>query len=202
MFFKPNTFKSSNVRSIMLNPSTNQVIVQYINNAKTYLYDNVSADAITEFFFGEYESVGKFVNAYCKPNMTTVIGWFLSLIKQHLYNTMLLTAPEMTDMQQRVSEMLCSDNIERIDKFINELDDYGIDTEEQIDDAYYGCYPSCENFVEDLCEDCYKDVIDAMPTFMQSALDYELMWHQSFQHDFFTVYDRDSGDYYFFNRNF
>jgi hypothetical protein len=28
------------------------------------------------------------------------------------------------------------------------------------------------------------------------------MWHQSFQHDFFTIYDRDSGDYYFFNRNF
>ena len=49
-------------------------MVQFINNAKTYLYDNVSADAITEFFFGKYESVGKFVNAYCKPNMTTVIG--------------------------------------------------------------------------------------------------------------------------------
>lgn len=74
MFFKPNTFKSSNIRSIMLNPSTNQVIVQYINNAKTYLYDNVSSDAITEFFFGEFESVGKFVNAYCKPNLTTVVG--------------------------------------------------------------------------------------------------------------------------------
>ena len=74
MFFKPNTVKSSNIRSIMLNPSTNQVIVQYINNAKTYLYDNVNGDVITEFFFGEFESVGKFVNAYCKPNMTTVIG--------------------------------------------------------------------------------------------------------------------------------
>ena len=115
---------------------------------------------------------------------------------------MLLTAPEMTDMQQRVSEMLCSDNIEQIDKFINELDDYGIESEEQLDDSCYGCYPSEASFVEDLCEDCYKEVIDAMPTFMQSALDYELMWHQSFQHDFFTVYDRDSRDYYFFNRNF
>ena len=74
MFFKPNTLKSSNIRSIMLNPSTNQVIVQYINNAKTYLYDNVSSDAIVEFFFGEFESVGKFANAYCKPNLTTVVG--------------------------------------------------------------------------------------------------------------------------------
>jgi hypothetical protein len=115
---------------------------------------------------------------------------------------MLLTAPEMTDMQQRISEMLCSDDVDSIERFRDELADYGIDSEEQLDDAYYGCYPSHESFVEDLCEDCYKDVIDAMPTFMQSALDYELMWHQSFQHDFFTVYDRNSGDYYFFNRNF
>ena len=115
---------------------------------------------------------------------------------------MLLTAPEMTDLQQRVSEMLCSDNLTEIERFIAELEDYGIESEEQIDDAYYGCYPSVENFVEDLCEDCYKDVIDSMPTFMQTALDYELMWHQSFQYDFFTVYDRNSGDYYFFNRNF
>lgn len=108
----------------------------------------------------------------------------------------------LSDLQQRVSEMLASNDIDRIEKFVSELDDYGIESEEQIDDAYYGCYPSVENFVEDLCEDCYKDVIDALPTFMQTALDYELMWHQSFQHDFFTIYDRDSGDYYFFNRNF
>ena len=76
MFFKPNTLNSSIVRNILLNPSTNQVIVQYKNNDKTYLYDNVSVDAITDVFFGEIKSFGKFVNAYCKPNMTTVIGWF------------------------------------------------------------------------------------------------------------------------------
>jgi len=75
MFFKPNTINSSIVRNILLNPSTNQVIVQFKNNDKTYLYDNVSVDAITDVFFGEIESFGKFVNAYCKPNMTTVIGW-------------------------------------------------------------------------------------------------------------------------------
>ena len=115
---------------------------------------------------------------------------------------MLLTAPEMTDLQQRVSEMLCSDDIERIDKFIDELDDYGIDTEEQIDDAYYGCYPSAANFVEDFCEDVYSVEIGNMPSFLQIAIDWEAVWYQSFQHDFFTVYDRDSGDYYFFNRNF
>jgi len=108
----------------------------------------------------------------------------------------------MTDYECRVSELFGTFNPERIEFFINELSDYGIDSEEQLDDAYYGCYPSAESFVEDLCEDCYSDVISALPVFMQTALDYELMWHQSFQHDFFTIYDRDSGDYYFFNRNF
>ena len=75
MFFQPSNFTSSNIRNIRLNAETNQVIVQFMNNAKTYLYDNVSRDAIIDFFFGEFESVGKFVNAYCKGNRYTVIGW-------------------------------------------------------------------------------------------------------------------------------
>ena len=74
MFFQPSNFTSSNVRDIRLNPETNQVIVQFVNNAKTYLYDNVSSEAMLDFFFGEFESVGKFVNAYCKGNRYTVIG--------------------------------------------------------------------------------------------------------------------------------
>ena len=114
----------------------------------------------------------------------------------------MLLAPSMTDYQQRVSELFDTIDPDRIEFFINELSDYGIDTEEQLDDAYYGCYPSEEAFVEDLCEDCYSDALAALPVFMQTALDYELMWHQTFQHDFFTIYDLDSGDYYFFNRNF
>ncbi len=74
MFFQPSNFTSSNIRNIRLNLDTNQVIVQFVNNAKTYLYDNVSTDAIVDFFFGEFESVGKFVNAYCKGNRYTVVG--------------------------------------------------------------------------------------------------------------------------------
>jgi len=74
VFFKPNAFESSNVRSIMLNPATRQVIAQFKGNDKTYLYENVSEEAITEVFFGEITSFGKFINTYCKPNLTTVIG--------------------------------------------------------------------------------------------------------------------------------
>jgi len=74
MFFKPNIIESSNVRNILLNPSTNQVMVQFKGNSKTYLYENVSVDAIIDVFFGEITSFGKFVNAYCKGNLTTIIG--------------------------------------------------------------------------------------------------------------------------------
>jgi len=74
MFFKPNVIESSNVRNILLNPSTNQVMVQFKGNSKTYLYENVSVDAIIDVFFGEITSFGKFVNAYCKGNLTTIIG--------------------------------------------------------------------------------------------------------------------------------
>ena len=74
MFFKPNTIESSTIRNIEFNPPTCQVMVQFKNNSKTYLYDNVDADGIVDVFFGEITSFGKFVNAYCKGNLTTVVG--------------------------------------------------------------------------------------------------------------------------------
>ena len=74
MFFKPNTLESSTIRNILLNPATNQVIAQFKGNDKTYLYENVSEEAIIDVFFGEITSFGKFVNAYCKGNLTTVVG--------------------------------------------------------------------------------------------------------------------------------
>ena len=49
-------------------------MVQFKNNSKTYLYDNVNEEAIVDVFFGEITSFGKFVNAYCKGNLTTVVG--------------------------------------------------------------------------------------------------------------------------------
>lgn len=76
MFVKPSNIQSSSIRNILFNFVTNQVIVQYINNGKTYLYDNVNIDAMTDVLFGEIESLGKFVNAYCKGNRVTVVGWF------------------------------------------------------------------------------------------------------------------------------
>ena len=74
MFFQADNIQSSNVATLKLNLATNQAMVQFINNAKSYLYENVSGEAICDFFFGEIESAGKFVNAYCKGNQYTVVG--------------------------------------------------------------------------------------------------------------------------------
>ena len=75
MFVSPTILKSSVIRNIQLNPSDNQVIVQFLNNAKTYLYENVNADAIYDVIDGEITSLGKFVNAYCIGNESVVVGW-------------------------------------------------------------------------------------------------------------------------------
>jgi hypothetical protein len=74
MFIKPSNIQSSSIRNIQFNFVTNQVIVQFVNNAKTYLYDNVNVDAMTDVIFGEIESLGKFVNAYCVGNRVTIVG--------------------------------------------------------------------------------------------------------------------------------
>ena len=204
MFFKPNTIESSTVRNILLNPSTNQVMVQFKNNAKTYLYDNVDANGIVDVFFGEITSMGKFVNAYCKGNLTTIVGWlslgddFVAIIKQHIHNIM--QAPTLTDMQQRISELLDIDNTAKVDTIIQELAGYGIESEENLDDAYSGCYRNEATFCEDLLCDVYSEAIDAMPVFLQTAIDWEMVWYQSMQYDYFAIYH--DGEYYFFNRNF
>jgi hypothetical protein len=106
----------------------------------------------------------------------------------------------MTDMQEAVSNILETDALHQIDMFIAELRSHGIDNVEQLEDAYSGCFPSVEAFSENFIEDCYSDALDAMPTFLQTAVDYEMVWHQSLQYDFTEIYF--DYEYYFFNRNF
>ena len=73
MFFQPSSIQSSAVSDIKVSPANNQVVVTY-NNNKVYLYDNVGFEALLDFVCGEIESVGKFVNAYCKGNKETKLA--------------------------------------------------------------------------------------------------------------------------------
>ena len=42
MFFQADDLQSSAIRSLKLNPATNQALVEYVNNAKSFLYENVN----------------------------------------------------------------------------------------------------------------------------------------------------------------
>jgi len=110
------------------------------------------------------------------------------------------TAITLTDMQQRVSELFEIDSVSKVDTIIQELEGYGIDTEERLDDAYSGCYRDESTFCEDMLSDVYAEQIEAMPVFLQTAIDWELVWHQTMQYDYFAIYHE--CEYYFFNRNF
>ena len=111
-----------------------------------------------------------------------------------------MTTATLTDMQQRVSELFDIDSVSKVDTIIQELAGYGIDSEENLDDAYSGCYRDEATFCEDLLCDVYSEAIDAMPIFLQTAIDWEMVWYQSMQYDYFAIYH--DAEYYFFNRNF
>ena len=108
----------------------------------------------------------------------------------------------VSEFESRIAEIFCTEDEDRVKYFRGILEDYGVESEEQLDDAYSGCFPSVSDFCEDLVEDCYSHVINELPTWLQSAIDYEMIWHQSFKYDFFEIYDRNCGEYYFFNRNY
>jgi hypothetical protein len=112
----------------------------------------------------------------------------------------MLQSKTITDMKQRVSELFDIDSVSKVDAIIKELKGYGIESEDQLDDAYSGCYRDESTFCEDLLSDVYAEQIEAMPVFLQTAIDWELVWYQSMQHDYFAIYH--ASEYYFFNRKF
>jgi len=112
----------------------------------------------------------------------------------------LMIEKTITNMQQRISEMFDIDSVSKVNTIIQELEGYGIDTEENLDDAYSGCYRDESTFCEDLLSDIYAESIDLLPVFLQTAIDWELVWHQTVQYDYFAIYH--DSEYYFFKRDF
>ena len=203
MFFIPaarNTIKSTSIEQLEISPATNQALVTY-KNGNQYLYSNIDEDALFDVIFYNVKSFGKWVNDNCKKASGVacfpIAAWFLSLIKQHIYNIM--TQTTLTPLQEIVSNIIETDAEHMIDMFINELRGYGLDDAEDLENAYSGCFPSVEAFSENLVEDCYGHELDKLPIFLQSAVDYEMVWHQSLQYDYFEIYF--NYEYYFFNRN-
>ena len=204
MFFVPaarNAIKSTSIDQLEVSPLHNQALVTY-KNGNQYLYSNIDEDAMFDILFHNVESFGKWVNKFCKADGVAVFpiaAWFLSLIKQHIYDTFIM--PEtLSEFQQFLANHLEIDSVTRTDLFRHELEGYGIDSVNDFEDAYFGCYPDVQTFVEDFVNDVYAHTINELPHWLQSAIDYEMIWHQSLQYDFFEVsFD---GEVYIFNRHF
>ena len=113
---------------------------------------------------------------------------------------MILPMPEtLTEYQQFLADKLDIDSVTRTDLFRHELEGYGVKSVNDFEDAYFGCYPNVQTFVEDFVNDVYYNVIADMPTWLQTAIDYEMIWYQNLQHDFLEVsFD---GEVYIFNRH-
>jgi antirestriction protein len=109
-------------------------------------------------------------------------------------------AETLTRLQELVASILEIDSVSRTDLFINEIEDYGIDSVDTFRDAYYGCYPNVQTFAEDFINECYSDSIKDLPIWLQTAIDYEMIWYQTLRHDFFEV--EFDGEVYIFNRCF
>jgi len=111
-----------------------------------------------------------------------------------------MIAPTLSRFEDAISKIIESESVTDIEQFMEELTSYGITDIEQLEDAYAGCYRDEATFCEDLMSDCYSSEIDALPTWLQTAIDWELVWYQSLRYDYFSVYF--DSEYYFFNQNF
>ena len=106
----------------------------------------------------------------------------------------------LTRFQELVASILEIDSVSRTNLFIDEIEGYGVDSVDTFRDAYYGCYPNLATFAEDFITECYSDSINDLPIWLQTAIDYEMIWYQTLRHDFFEV--EFDGEVYIFNRDF
>ena len=83
---------------------------------------------------------------------------------------------------------------EDLDKFMEDLDDNGIETVEQFEDAYAGQYDSGADFAEQLCDNCGYLSESNLPTFISNHIDWQAVWDCELRHDYTMS---DVGGYFF-----
>ena len=97
--------------------------------------------------------------------------------------------------------MCDEDSVTKVNELIEQLESYGITTEEQFDDAYSGCYRDEATFCEDFIGECWSETLEAIPTWLETAIDWEMVWYQTMRFDYFTI-ETSSYEKYFFSLHF
>ncbi len=122
-----------------------------------------------------------------------------------------------TDQQLSKEQQALLDYIQDIidypdEALIEELDDNGIETVEQFEDAFAGSYEGRKSaygnaasqspeaqFTEELVSDCgYLE--NDIPSFISNHINYQEIWDHELTHDYFTIEHRNTS--LFFSRHF
>lgn len=110
------------------------------------------------------------------------------------------------EMQELIDEISTQTSYiideDEFDSFIEELDSYGITTSTQFEDAFRGEWEGygervTTEFSEEYCDEWLTCEV---PELIKYAIDYQLVWYQSLQHEFFTIEFKDNT--YFFHNSF
>ena len=115
------------------------------------------------------------------------------------------TDQQLSEEQRALLDYI-QDVIEYADEeLIEELDDNGIETVEQFEDAFAGSYDGHGStsgeaqFCEELISDCgYLE--NDLPPFISNHIDYQSIWDCELIHDYFTIEHRNTS--LFFSKNF
>ena len=70
MFFSPTVLKSSSIERLNIDPGNNTVVVKFINNVRSYIYQNVNVIDIANYMFGDL-TAGQFVNTIKQGDKVT-----------------------------------------------------------------------------------------------------------------------------------
>ena len=80
-----------------------------------------------------------------------------------------------TDTVERLAELLedCRDR-EAMRAYVTaEGKDYALERAEAFEDRFRGRFDSVEDYVSELCEDCYGEALKALPGFLRYAIDWK-----------------------------
>ena len=76
---------------------------------------------------------------------------------------------------ERLAELLedCSDPEAMLAYISAEGRDYALERAEAFEDRYRGRFDSIEDYVSELCQDCYGDALKSLPDFLRFRIDWE-----------------------------
>lgn len=135
---------------------------------------------------------------YIKPNgKLAYCDFYEELIKAKNGGTICSPTYDDTDYEQDcspedrlwcqcIAEVLPNVDEEDAKEWVaKELDDLGIETEEQLREAFYGCYDPW-NMYEEIGQESVENMGERIPEYLEGCINWERLWDSYLRYDFNT----------------